>query len=104
MWVESSWHRRIRLAEHLRGFPVETEAAGAEDDDVEEPAGHHQVLVEVDHVALISGRQMHAKSSNKADEGEQSGRPSGVEAHQQGQAAEQVGGTASQTAILGAGT
>jgi hypothetical protein len=31
----------------LCGSRVETEAAGAERDDVEEPAGHHQVLVEM---------------------------------------------------------
>src|SRR6516165_9932085 len=59
--VESSWHRRIRLAGHLRGLPVEAEAARAEGDDVKEPAGHHQVLVEVDHVALIPGRQMQCR-------------------------------------------
>ena len=49
-------------AEHLCGSRAETEAAGAEGDDLEEPAGHHQVLVEMDHVVLISGRQVHAKS------------------------------------------
>ena len=54
---------RMRLARHLRGFPVKAKAAGAEGNDIEEPAGHHQVLVEVYHVALISGRQMHAKRS-----------------------------------------
>src|SRR5271166_5958182 len=53
---------RMRLARHLRGFPVKAEAARAEYDDVKEPAGHHQVLVEMDHVVLIAGRQMHAKS------------------------------------------
>src|SRR5215813_11027313 len=64
--------------------------AGAEGDDVKEPAGHHQVLVEVYHVVLISGRQMHAKSSAKADQGKQSSGPSAVETRQQGQAAEQM--------------
>jgi len=51
-----------RLARHLvvplvcAAFPVEAEAAGAESDDVEKSAGHYQVLVEMDHVVLISGR------------------------------------------------
>ena len=52
----------MRLTRYLRGFPLKAKAAGAERNDVKEPAGHHQVLVEMDHVVLISGRQVHAKS------------------------------------------
>src|SRR6516225_1908913 len=78
------------IMRYLSGFPVEAEGAGTEGDDVKEPAGHHQVLVEVDHVVLISGRQMHAKSSAKADQGKQSGGPSAVETREQRQAAEQM--------------
>jgi hypothetical protein len=59
----------MRLARRLRGFPVKAKAAGAEGNDVEEPAGHHQVLVEMYHVALISGLQMHAKSGAQAHKG-----------------------------------
>ena len=58
-----------RCRMHLHGLPVEAKAAGAEGNDVEEPAGHHQVLVEVYHIALISGRQMHAKSGAQAHKG-----------------------------------
>ena len=57
---------------HPCGSRFETEAAGAEGDNVEEPAGHRQVLVEMDHIVLISGRQMHAKSGAQADKGKQS--------------------------------
>jgi hypothetical protein len=66
---ECGWPCRMRLARHLRGFPVKAKTAGAEGNDVEEPAGHHQVLVEVYHVALISGLQMHAKSGAQAHKG-----------------------------------
>ena len=92
------------VAGHLYGFPVEAEAAGAERDDVKEPAGHHQVLVEVDHVALISGRQMHAKSSAEADKDKQCRGPSGIETCKQRQAAEQITNIEIQTATSGAGT
>src|SRR6516162_9967760 len=78
------------VAGHLYGFPVEAEAAGAERDDVKEPAGHHQVLVEVDHVVRISGRQMHAKGSAEADKDQQGSGPSSVETREQRQAAEQM--------------
>ena len=54
---ECSW----LTARRLRGSSVKAKAARAEGDHVKEPAGHHQVLVEMDHVALISDRQMHAK-------------------------------------------
>jgi hypothetical protein len=86
---DAAWQEGCSCTRSAR-FSVEAEAAGTEGDDVEEPAGHHQVLVEMDHVVLISRRQMHATSSAQADKGEQSGRPSGIESHQQGQAAEQV--------------
>src|SRR5271163_1020390 len=67
----------------LCGFPVKAEAAGAEGDHVEEPSGHHQVLVEIDHVGLISRRQMHAKSGAEAKKGQQSSSPSAVETREQ---------------------
>src|SRR5271168_2840603 len=86
----SSWCRRLRLARNLCGLPVEAEAAGAEGDDVKEPAGHHQVLVEMDHVVLISGRQMHPKSGAQADKGQQSSGPSAIETREQREAAEQM--------------
>src|SRR6516162_10432099 len=78
------------VAGHLYGFPVEAEAAGAERDDVKEPAGHHQVLVEVDHVVRISGRQMHAKGSAEADKDQQGSGPSRVETREQCQTAEEM--------------
>src|SRR5215472_11489898 len=62
----------------LCGFSVEAECARAKCDHVKEPAGHHQVLVEVDHVVLIFGRQMHAKGSAEADKDKHSSGPSGV--------------------------
>ena len=57
------------VTRYLSGFPVEAEGAGTESDDVKEPTGHHQILVEVYHVVLISGRQVHAKSGAQADQG-----------------------------------
>src|SRR5262249_32334446 len=80
----------MQFAQHLGDLPVEAEAAGAEGDDVEEPAGHRQVLVEMDHVVLISSRQMHAKGSAKANQGKQSGGPSAAETREQRQTAEQM--------------
>src|SRR6516165_3804500 len=71
------------VTRYLSGFSVEADGAGTEADDVKEPAGHHQVLVEVYHVVLISGRQMHAKSSAKADQGKQSSGPPAVETDEQ---------------------
>jgi hypothetical protein len=44
----------------------------------------------MDHVALISGRQMRAKSGAQADKGKQSSGPSTVEPGEQRQAAEQM--------------
>src|SRR5215471_19896027 len=88
--VEFSRRRRVSVAGHLCGFSVEAECARVECDHVKEPAGHHQVLVEVDHVVLISGRQMHAKGSAEADKDKHSSGPSGVETCKQRQAAEQM--------------
>jgi hypothetical protein len=94
----------MRLGRHLCGFPVEAEAARPESDDVKEPTGHHQILIEIDHIGLISGRQMHAKSSAEADKSKQSSGPSGVETCKQRQAAEQITNIEIQTATSGAGT
>jgi hypothetical protein len=44
----------------------------------------------MDHVALISGRQMHAKSGAQAHKGKQASGPSAVKTHEQRQAAEQM--------------
>jgi hypothetical protein len=42
------------------------------------------------HIALISRRQIHAKSSAEADKSKQSRGPSGVETHKQRPATEQM--------------
>jgi hypothetical protein len=88
----------------LSGYSVEAEGTRAEGDDVKKPAGHHQILIEIDHIGLISGRQMHAKSSAEADKSKQSSGPSGVETCKQRQAAEQITNIEIQTATSGAGT
>src|SRR5262245_1132857 len=48
---------------HVRhdGLAVDADGTSAEGHHVEEPTRHHQILVEVDHVVLVSDRQMHAK-------------------------------------------
>src|SRR5215471_2780421 len=67
------------LAGVLCGFPVDADGTGAVDDDVKKPAGHHQVLVEMNRVVLISERQMHAESRAQTDKDKQSSGPPGVE-------------------------
>jgi hypothetical protein len=41
----------------------------------------------MDHVVLISGRQMHTEGRAEANEGEQASRPSAVKTDEQGQTA-----------------
>ena len=80
----------MRFRRHRCGCPVKTDCTGPEGDDVKKTSGHHQVLVEVDHIVWISGRQVHAKGGAQADEGQQSSGPTAVETRQQRQAAEQM--------------
>ena len=51
-----------------------------------------KVLIETDHIGLISDRQMHAKGGAEADKSEQSSGSSGEKAHQEHQAPEQMDG------------
>ena len=46
----------------------------------------------MDHIVLISDRQMNAKSGAEADKGKQSSGPTGVETHKERQAAEKMDG------------
>ena len=62
----------MRLGRYRCGFPVKADCAWAEGDDVKKTPGHHQVLVEMDHIVRISGRQVHAEGSAYADESQQS--------------------------------
>ena len=80
----------MRFGRRRYGFPVKAEYTGAEGDDVKKTSGHHQVLVKMDHIVWISGRQVHAKGGAQADEGQQSSGPTAVETRQQRQAAEQM--------------
>ena len=79
-----------KSANTLPGLAVDADGTSAEGYHVEEPTRHHQILVEMDHVVLISGRQMHAKRSAEADKGKQSSGPSAVKTREQRQAAEQM--------------
>src|SRR6185437_2145041 len=74
----------------LFGFPVNAHAAGTENDDVEEPTGHRQVLVEMDHVGSIADRQMHAEGGAQTEKNEQRGSPPRLEAGQQRQTADEM--------------
>src|SRR6516162_7322163 len=72
----------------LSGFPVQAHAASTVDDHVKKPAGHHQILVEMDHVALVADRKMDAKGGAHAEKSKQSSGPPGIEAHEQCSSAE----------------
>jgi hypothetical protein len=59
-------------------------------EDVEKAAGRHQVLVEIDHIRLVTGGQMHGKSRDQTLYREDERDPPRLETDQNGNAANEL--------------